>query len=445
MTIVTRVGNAFARREGASRPSTRHGRRISFKGPVLIIFALLLAGFFGLACALLPWQYVLGAFGLPVILLVGSALPLAAFVIVMLLAFGVVPEFILSALPIGAGQVRPPEVILLYLTLLVAVKSVNANAAILVRMRPYAPLLVLLAAGLAVGFVKGRVLDHNVRALSDLRQFIGWLALPVGLWLMNSRPVAFQRALISVALFASVLMLGQLLTGERLIYGFRGAETLSSEYSDITRSAIGGGLFIVAFGAYSLYIAAVDGSQFRGLSLLGCVICIGGVAASFNRAVWAGFLLGALVLVISKIRLQRSQFGVLVLLLLLILMVAIGVVITKPRVSEAVIGRVTSISEEGGRGSSLGFRFDENAQAFEKLQSTPWVGVGLGGEYKRVFRQTTVGGGFDIETSFIHNGYLSLWLKLGIFGGAHTGCANFLRGPRLLDATESWKAGGQCQ
>ena len=33
-----------------------------------------------------------------------------------------------------------------------------------------------------------------------------------------------------------------------------------------------------------------------------------------------------------------------------------------------------------------------------------------------MYRQLSTAGGFDIETSFIHNGYLSLWLKLGVFG-----------------------------
>lgn len=75
-----------------------------------------------------------------------------------------------------------------------------------------------------------------------------------------------------------------------------------------------------------------------------------------------------------------------------------------------------SVADEGRKGSSIGFRFDENRQAIDTIKKSPILGIGIGGEYKRAFRQSEIGGGFDIETSFIHNAYLSLWLKLGVAG-----------------------------
>lgn len=391
----------------------RHGRAAS---AVVSVLGLLLAAVFGLAAAVLPWQFLVGLFGLPVLLIVGAAMPTVLFIAAVLLLFGVMPEFIMAALPLGGATLRPAELVLIFCFVVVLARVLLARVDIWSLMRPLRWPLLILVAGFLLGLVKGKLLSNNALALADARQYVGWLALPVGLWFGVVHPGRLQRIVVGVALLAATLMILQLGLGVQLIFGFRGAEYLSKDFTDVTRSAIGGGLFFLGFAAYRLFLHACDGERWRWMALLGSLIAIGGIVASFNRAIWAGFAVGALLLLIFKPRTRHSAAVPFVVLFTFVCIGVAGLFVAKPRAADALIERVTSIKDEGRRGSSLGFRFDENQQAIEALRRSPVTGVGMGGEYKRVYRQLSTAGSFDTEIAFIHNGYLSLWLKLGAFG-----------------------------
>lgn len=318
----------------------------------------LLALILGLAVAVLPWQIAVGVVGLPLLLVLGSVKPLAAFVVALLLAFGVVPEFLVASLPFAGAQIRPQEIIIIFLAMLAFIWNAGRQGGLFALLRPFRWMFAVLALGVVVGFIKGYLFDHNPRALSDLRVFVGWLALPVALWLIRTRGAAVHRAVVGIGVLASALMCIQLATGQRLLMGFRGAELLSAEFSDVTRSAIGGGLFLVAYASYALYMRAADGGTFRWFAVLGCLLCLGGIAASFNRAVWAGFALGGLVVIVFRARDRRPQALVLVSLIALLAASSAVLVIAKRQAADAILDRVTSITQEGRRGTSLGFRLD---------------------------------------------------------------------------------------
>lgn len=383
---------------------------------VVPAFGLFFAIFFGLAAAVLPWQILVGMLSLPVLLLVGIAMPTVLFVAALLLLFGVMPEFIMGALPLGGATLRPAELVLIFCFVIVLTRSLLGGIDLWSLLRPLRWPLLMLGCGVVLGLVKGKLMAHNTLALADARQYVGWLALPVGLWFTVVYPDRLQRIVIGIALLAATLMILQFGLGVQLIFGFRGAENLSKDFSDVTRSAIGGGLFFLAYAAYRLFLHVCDGERWRWTALFGSLIAIGGIVASFNRAIWAGFAVGAFLLLILKPRTRHSAVLPVIVLFTFAGFGAASLFIAKPRAADALVERITSINEEGQRGSSLGFRFDENQQALEALRHSPLVGTGLGSEYKRVYRQLSTAGGFDIETSFIHNGYLSLWLKLGVFG-----------------------------
>jgi len=393
-------------------PSSRRGAA-SFVVPALGLF---LAAFFGLATAVLPWQFLVGLLGLPVLLLVGAAMPTLLFIAALLLLCGIMPEFIMAALPLGGATLRPAELVLIFCFVAVMARVLLGRIDLLSRLKPLRLPLFMLICGFTIGLVKGKLLANNTLALADARQYVGWLALPIGLWFAAVHPGRLQRILVGIALLAASLMILQLGLGVHLIFGFRGAEYLSKEFTDVTRSAIGGGLFLLGYAAYRLFLHACDGERWRWLALLGCLIAIGGIVASFNRAIWAGFAVGSLMLLILKPRTRHSTVMPFMVLLVGVCIGVAGLFVAKPRTADAVVERVLSVQEEGRRGSSLGFRFDENQQALTALRASPIVGVGMGGEYKRVYRQLSTTGSFDTEITFIHNGYLSLWLKLGIFG-----------------------------
>lgn len=396
-----------------ARPPARPGGAARFVIPALGLF---FAVFFGLATAVLPWQLLVGMLGLPLLLVIGAAMPTVLFVVALLLLFGVMPEFIMSALPLGGATLRPAELVLIFCFVVVMGRSMLRGIDIWALVKPAKFPLIVLVIGFSIGMLKGKFLAHNTLALADARQFVGWLALPIGLWLGVVAPARLQKIVIGIALLAGALMVLQLGLGVQLIFGFRGAEYLSKDFADVTRSAIGGGLFFLGYSAYRLFLHACDGDRWRWTALFGSLIAIGGIVASFNRAVWAGFVIGALLLLIIKPRTRHSAIGPFVVLLVLSFAGVVGLVVAKPRTADALVERVVSVKAEGGRGSSLGFRFDENEQALEALRRAPIVGLGMGGEYKRVYRQLSTAGSFDTEVAFIHNGYLSLWLKLGFLG-----------------------------
>lgn len=394
---------------------SRDGKAIFSR--VFFAFSLaLISVFLGLVATFIHWKIVISIFGLPLVLLFGFFFPLFAFVVALMFLFGVVPEAIVAALPLGKASLRPAELILIFLFFTVLFKARAGGTNILKPMRVYIPLLILLGLGIVLGFLKGKLFSHNALAMSDARQYVGWLALPISIWFLQKKPIAFERAIICLAIFSAVLMVLQLVFGVQLIYGFRGAEEISKEFSGVTRSAIGGGLFVLVYAAYRLFFRACNETRHRFLLVFGAFILAGGVVASFNRAIWAGFFVLSLVLVFFKPKVKVGTLAPILYFLIFSLVSLCAVSVVKPGVVDAIVGRAFSVQSEGGKGSSLGFRFDENTQALAALRKDPILGVGFGGEYKRVFRQFGVGGGFDIETSYIHNGYLSLWLKLGAFG-----------------------------
>jgi O-antigen ligase len=393
-----------------------HGRPRNLAAIFVPLIGLFFAAFFGLAAAVLPWQILVGMLGLPVLLVVGAAMPTVLFTAALLLLFGVMPEFIMSALPLGGATLRPAELVLIFCFVAVLARALSGRMNLWGRLEPLRWPLIVLICGFTLGLLKGKLLAHNTLALADARQFVGWLALPIGVWLTVAYPGRLQRIVVGIALLAAALMILQLGLGVQLIFGFRGAEYLSKDFSDVTRSAIGGGLFFLGYAAYRLFLHACDGERWRWSALLGCVIAIGGIVASFNRAVWAGFAVGALALLILKPRTRHSVVLPFAIMVTLVSVGVAGLFVAKPRAADAIVERVLSVSDEGRRGSSLGFRLEENQQAMQALRASPLVGVGMGGEYKRVYRQLSTAGSFDTEVAFIHNGYLSLWLKLGAFG-----------------------------
>ena len=381
-------------------------------GWLLLIFVMLILG---IACAILPPLYIL-LFGSMLLSLVFAVIfPSAAFFVFLLLVFGLLPSFLMSSLPLGGATIRPPEMILGFLLIVLSLKNIDRIQQIMSPAKVIAWPLYLLVMGLLVGFVVGKFLYHNELALAEFRQYFGWLALPVALFLADSKPGILHKMVIGISIVASLLMIFQLLTGIQVIYGFRGAEELSKSFVDIKRSAIGGGVLFQVYSAFWLFGHSCEGDRYRNWSLLGLSIIIGGIVAGFSRGVWAGLVVGGLVFLMMSPDIKKKKSSRL--LFLGILLVSAGLVVAAafPRIGESVVDRVTGIDKEGGRGTSVGFRLNEASQAWEKIKAHPITGLGLGAEYKRTFRQGTADG-FNIEASFIHNAYLALWIKLGLAG-----------------------------
>ena len=123
---------------------------------VVPAFGLFFAIFFGLAAAVLPWQILVGMLSLPVLLLVGIAMPTVLFVAALLLLFGVMPEFIMGALPLGGATLRPAELVLIFCFVIVLTRSLLGGIDLWSLLRPLRWPLLMLGCGVVLGLVKGK-------------------------------------------------------------------------------------------------------------------------------------------------------------------------------------------------------------------------------------------------------------------------------------------------
>ncbi len=392
------------------------GFEISLRHVALYFTLGIISVFFGMAAAVLPPTFLIVVMSMPIIFFMAFAFPSLTLAASLVLMFGLLPSSVFATLPLGNASVRPPELILLLLFFILAFRSLGEWNSIVAPARPILFPLTLFAIGFFIAIFKGKLLQNNPQALAEARQYFGWLVLPLALWISKYKPGQLHRLVMTIALIAASAMVFQLASGIQIIYGFRGAEELSKEFRDITRSAIGGGTLFLCYAAYYLFGSYCNNSRNRTWLMLGLLILLGGIAATFSRSVWGGIMVGGLGFLSLTPKFKTNKIGLVILLLAIISMLAIVLALASPRVGEAIQERVLSVAEEGKKGSSIGFRLDENSQALNAIRQSPIFGIGLGGRYKQVYRQAQIGGGFDIEESFIHNAYLALWMKIGIFG-----------------------------
>lgn len=371
----------------------------------------------GAAAALLPPVFLIIFFSLPITLLLAATFPAAALFLLLIVTFGLLPPFVFASLPLGNATARPHELILLATFALVFIKGLRDWGSVLACTKPLWLAFAALTTGLLIALIKGKLLANNPSALSELRQYFGWLALPVALWLGWKNKDVVHRIVMIVALLASAAMLFQLLSGIQVIYGFRGAEELSKEFQDVKRSAIGGGVIFLCYAGYYLFYRLCNAEHGRFLAFLALLIVVGGLTATFTRGIWLGFFLGGLVFLAMTPKFRSSKAFVVSLVTAACLVAGLTTALVVPRVGEALADRVTRVADEGGRGTSFGYRIDENLQAWAAIKDSPILGKGLGAQFKTIYNQTGNTTGFIADqSSFIHNTYLNLWVKLGLLG-----------------------------
>lgn len=382
------------------------------------LFFLVSAALIGALTTIIPLVGIFGVLGIVILISLAFLSPLILFSAILVLWSGLVPPGVLPRIPLGPIQLAPAEL----LTIFLVVGLISRNPALFGEavkcIKPFRLAFCFLVIGILQAFIFGQFYAQNERTGADLRHFVAWLLLPATVCMALYSYRRLNNVLLVVAIVSATAMLFQLVTGIQIIFGERGAEYLDTKFTDITRSSVGQVLFIVSYAAVWFFVRSCRTRENSVLMLLCSMLCVAAIVASFNRAMWAGFLFGALI-VLSM--LVRARIGFLWSLAVAVLTLALAfgaVEIGNPRITDAVLARVNSLEYEGSRGTSLGFRYQENQMALKTLAESPILGVGLGGRYKRLSRLNDEGGGgkFVDEEFFIHNGYLSLWLRLGVLG-----------------------------
>lgn len=391
-----------------------------------VISAILVLGFvflcllFGLAAAYLPWYVVLVAVLFPL----GVLVPIMNFELGLICAFtalfGIVPRFLMPGIPVGGVVVYPGEIIVIFLFLLMIIKNTFRPAPIYEVLKPISfPLLILILYVMA-GAGYGIVLRHNELGLAELRHFFGLLALPVAIYSLCFQFDRVEKYVRWLAGFSALLLVIQTVSGVRLILDNLGQDVPLDDnvFGGFIRGSLSSGIFFVVYLLYySFGVLAEKKVEYRLFHIFSVFVCCGAIACTFTRGLWLGVLAGLFYFFWLTGAHRRLGLQLLVLTVLGFFVLG-GAAAIKPKLGEAIVDRFFSVEEEGGRGTSVGHRFAENEQALEAIVDSPLVGVGLGGEFVR--NSITARGnvsGFVSEDSYIHNAFLRLSVKMGIFAG----------------------------
>ncbi|MEM1128512.1 MAG: O-antigen ligase family protein [Bacteroidota bacterium] len=144
------------------------------------------------------------------------------------------------------------------------------------------------------------------------------------------------------------------------------------------------------------------------------LIVLGGLILTLSRAYWVVFLIGSFALLVLirpvyRIRLLVLGIGGLSAALL------VGVVFFaeySALILGGLVDRFASLGTATSRDISLLNRFLETDAIMDLVWKNPILGYGLGAEYR--FWDITFMA--TMERSFIHNGYVSLWYRFGLWG-----------------------------
>jgi O-antigen ligase len=172
-------------------------------------------------------------------------------------------------------------------------------------------------------------------------------------------------------------------------------------------------LMVPAFFMLSLYLFAKDWTK-RLLYAGFFIAFFGGLILTQSRGYWVAFLFGAGIMFLMIPSKQKGRllstgivtglvvFGIAALLFGdFFLLVVTG-----------LVERFTSIGSATTKDLSLVNRFIETGAVWEHIKSNPILGHGMGVSYR--FYDITWE--FTDSKPFIHNGYIALWYKFGIWG-----------------------------
>ena len=160
-------------------------------------------------------------------------------------------------------------------------------------------------------------------------------------------------------------------------------------------------------------MATARDRRLRGALVALAGVLLGGLILTKSRGFWISNLFGiACMVVVATPRARRRivAYG-------LLGVVALGAVAAAFFSEQLVlivagtVNRFLSISEAGS-GSSLGNRFAESRAAWEMIRVNPVLGYGWG---VQVTHYSVIAEGTR-HWAFLHNGYLSLWFKTGLWG-----------------------------
>jgi len=329
-------------------------------------------------------------------------------------------------IPIPGGSLLVTDVILLVLLLRIPFKALTDRSFRLLTTPLDFPLLFFIFAA----FISASIsifkygLDFKLIVGTDLQAIIYYLLFFAITNLIREKKqirVLFG-GLFGIATIVSLLMILQarVVNSVRLMYGR--IET-ADQGSWATRILPPGEVVIfIAFISAICAIAIMNRPFFRSVYFYLIPILGGGLLLTYNRNYWGSIILSLLIFMLLISKRGRKKFlgwlAIVFVFLMLVILPLTRLSKTGRVYSDSIVERFSSLFtvKETFASSSLEWRKIENEYALRSIIQHPFLGTGLNVKYRPYLPNMGIDKtGWD-STSYIHNGYFSILVNMGLLG-----------------------------
>jgi O-antigen ligase len=388
----------------------------------LLLAALLFALFSGLVAAFLPAWFVVSVLVMPSVLIVLLIRPEYGLVACIAFAGKLVHPALEPRVPFLGGSLAAADATLLVLAIyalwMYAMRADKpagpaadnpplADRGLLAMAAGLFGVSLLVSVGLSLS-VKGLQISA---VLGEARDLLYLMLLPIALVILRERQRQ-ERFVIALVVLGCLFSLGQLVQGlfGFAVFGTSGISTLETlgyrEYSTTRTNTHG--LSVIIFALFLTIGAHTLGVLRRGLFLPLFSLLILGILLTFGRTTFATVAVCVLVLM-TWLNLKGLPRLMAVSTVVLLVVATLGYAF-KPASVEALVFRLTSVSEELRYGHSAGWRYQEVDAMLPQIAEYPLTGLGLGADYKGISGSTSH---TDLNR-YMHNAYLYMAGKMGL-------------------------------
>lgn len=201
----------------------------------------------------------------------------------------------------------------------------------------------------------------------------------------------------------------------RTFLSYRTALLMAVEEWELNFVRGAGNESILLFGTTMCLAALLSAQRFwmKLVLLFGFIVSIGAVIVTMTRSLWVVTVLATIIVFLVSEKAERRRFliyfGFAISLTALLALYYLEFTLF---IIEILKFRFNTFGD-GLQDLSLMERVYEMKHVWERIKENPIVGWGFGTEYSRyeILKKRTT----DMS-SYVHNGYLALWYKMGIFG-----------------------------
>jgi len=389
---------------------------------------------FGIACLKISVLLVFGMLAAALFIYATLKRPEIALLGILIATSSIVFEEQLPLVSLGGKSLHIPDILLLGLLGLIAVRWLVKPEFKIVRTPLDRPLLIfygitLLSTFFAIFRSSVDIVDA-IRAIRVLSYYLTFFIVTNLVreirqlnFLLNG---LFLLATIVAAAMVVQFFLGhtaQLLPGRVESLGTRGVS-----YEDITRILPPGvSILLVSFCAFLCILALGKIKSLKWLKFLQCGLLGIALLFTFLRSYWAAliiiyFLLWYIFRANDRRRLIRWGLLTIFSAAMILLVIFSDPGSRAARLAGASMDRLKTVAKSGtyqGEDDSLNWRKIENRYAFSTIASHPLIGLGMGARYRpldfRIDQRDPSRRSFDFR-GYIHNGHLWILLQSGLIG-----------------------------